>query len=95
MEANQPKTGKHCITYGTIDLFHKDHRRLLQRARTLGSQLTVAVTSDTFDLARVSNSMSVNPSPNASNLSSTPAWFTSFFELRFEDMVARQTSTVP
>jgi choline-phosphate cytidylyltransferase len=52
METNQPKTGKHCITYGTFDLFHEGHRRLLQRARALGSHLTVAVTSDTFDLAR-------------------------------------------
>lgn len=52
MLMNRPKIGKNCITYGTFDLFHDGHRRLLQRARSLGSHLTVAVTSDTFDLTR-------------------------------------------
>lgn len=46
------RRGKHCITYGTFDLFHEGHRRLLQRARALGSHLTVAITTDSFDQAR-------------------------------------------
>ena len=37
------------ITYGTFDMFHEGHRRLLERARELGDHLTVAVTSEDYD----------------------------------------------
>ena len=40
------------ITYGTFDLLHYGHVRLLERARALGDYLIVGVTSDTFDQAR-------------------------------------------
>ena len=40
------------ITYGTYDLFHYGHRRLLERAKALGDYLIVGVTSDSFDLTR-------------------------------------------
>lgn len=40
------------ITYGTFDLFHEGHRRLLERARALGDYLIVAVTTENFDDAR-------------------------------------------
>lgn len=40
------------ITYGTFDLFHEGHRRLLERARALGDHLIVAVTTENFDDAR-------------------------------------------
>ena len=40
------------ITYGTYDMFHEGHRRLLERARSLGDWLIVGVTSDTYDLSR-------------------------------------------
>src|SRR5690606_13199356 len=40
------------ITYGTYDLFHEGHRRLLQRAKDLGDHLIVAVTTEGFDDAR-------------------------------------------
>ena len=40
------------ITYGTFDLFHDGHRRLLERARALGDYLIVAVTTENFDDAR-------------------------------------------
>lgn len=40
------------ITYGTFDLFHEGHRRLLERARALGDELIVGVTSDEYDAAR-------------------------------------------
>jgi len=40
---------KKVITYGTFDLFHFGHLRLLQRAKVLGDYLVVAVSSDEFN----------------------------------------------
>lgn len=40
------------ITYGTYDLFHYGHRRLLERAKALGDYLIVGVTSDDYDRVR-------------------------------------------
>ena len=40
------------ITYGTYDLLHRGHIRLLERAKALGDYLIVGVTSDDFDKAR-------------------------------------------
>ena len=36
------------ITYGTYDLMHRGHVRLLERAKALGDYLIVGVTSDNF-----------------------------------------------
>lgn len=43
---------KKVITYGTYDLLHYGHIRLLERAKALGDYLIVGVTADNFDLAR-------------------------------------------
>lgn len=40
------------ITYGTYDLLHYGHIRLLERAKALGDFLIVGVTADGFDKAR-------------------------------------------
>lgn len=40
------------ITYGTYDLLHYGHIRLLERAKALGDYLIVGVTSDDFDRGR-------------------------------------------
>jgi len=40
------------ITYGTYDLFHEGHVRLLERAKALGDYLIVAVTTDNYDSTR-------------------------------------------
>ncbi len=40
------------ITYGTYDLFHYGHQRLLERAKALGDYLIVGVTTDDFDKKR-------------------------------------------
>lgn len=37
------------LTYGTFDLFHYGHIRLLQRARSLGSRLGVGLSTDEFN----------------------------------------------
>lgn len=38
-----------CITYGTFDLFHIGHLRLLQRIKAMCSTLIVAVSTDEFN----------------------------------------------
>ena len=43
---------KTVITYGTFDLFHTGHQRLLERARELGDRLIVGVTNDLYDQIR-------------------------------------------
>ena len=40
------------ITYGTYDMFHYGHKRLLERAKALGDYLIVGVTSDDYDKTR-------------------------------------------
>ena len=43
---------KKVITYGSFDLFHKGHYRLLQRAKALGDYLIVGVTTEQYDESR-------------------------------------------
>lgn len=40
------------ITFGTYDIFHVGHLRLLQRARALGDHLTVGVSTDELNEAK-------------------------------------------
>ena len=40
---------KKVITYGTYDMLHKGHIRLLERARALGDYLIVVVSTDEFN----------------------------------------------
>lgn len=46
------KPNKTVITYGTFDLFHIGHLRLLKRAKSLGDKLIVAVSTDEFNLGK-------------------------------------------
>ena len=40
------------ITYGTFDLFHEGHYKLLQRAKQLGDYLIVGITTEEYDQTR-------------------------------------------
>lgn len=40
------------ITYGTFDLFHIGHLRLLSRAAALGDRLVVGISTDEFNLEK-------------------------------------------
>ena len=40
---------KKVITYGSFDLLHYGHIRLLQRAKALGDHLIVALSTDEFN----------------------------------------------
>lgn len=40
---------KTVLTYGTFDLFHVGHVRILQRLRALGDRLVVGISSDEFN----------------------------------------------
>ncbi len=43
---------KRVITYGTYDIFHIGHLKLLQRAKALGDELIVAISTDKFNLKK-------------------------------------------
>ena len=43
---------KRIITFGTYDLFHIGHLRLLERARALGDHLIVGVSSDALNFSK-------------------------------------------
>jgi glycerol-3-phosphate cytidylyltransferase len=43
---------KRVLTYGTFDLFHVGHIRLLERARALGDSLFVGLSTDEFNLKK-------------------------------------------
>lgn len=43
---------KRVITYGTFDLLHQGHVRILRRAKDLGDYLLVGVSTDEFNLSK-------------------------------------------
>lgn len=59
------------ITYGTYDLMHRGHIRLLERAKALGDYLIVGVTSDNFDRERGKINVSQTLLERVENVKST------------------------
>jgi glycerol-3-phosphate cytidylyltransferase len=47
-----PTTSRRVITFGTFDVLHLGHLRLLQRASTLGDALIVGVSTDALNYAK-------------------------------------------
>lgn len=43
---------KTIITFGTFDLFHEGHLRILERASAMGDRLVVGVSSDAFNFSK-------------------------------------------
>ncbi|MFI3177564.1 MAG: Gfo/Idh/MocA family oxidoreductase [Eubacteriales bacterium] len=52
IEARMENGMKKVITYGTFDLFHEGHKRILERAKALGDYLIVGVTTEYYDESR-------------------------------------------
>ncbi|MGY6587768.1 MAG: adenylyltransferase/cytidyltransferase family protein [Wenzhouxiangella sp.] len=46
------KKGKTILTYGTFDMFHVGHVRLIQRMAELGERVIVGVSTDAFNLKK-------------------------------------------
>ncbi len=46
------KKRKVVLTYGTFDMFHVGHLRLLKRAKEFGDELIVAVSTDKFNMKK-------------------------------------------
>jgi glycerol-3-phosphate cytidylyltransferase len=49
MIKSEEKTMKRILTYGTFDLLHYGHIRILKRAKELGDYLVVAISTDEFN----------------------------------------------
>ena len=45
-------TKRRVITFGTFDLFHIGHLNIIKRARALGSELYVGLSSDELNIAK-------------------------------------------
>ena len=62
---------KTVITYGTYDLMHYGHTRLLKRAKELGDYLIVGVTADDFDKQRGKINVKQSLEERIANVSAT------------------------
>ncbi|TMM50523.1 adenylyltransferase/cytidyltransferase family protein [Qipengyuania marisflavi] len=54
---NQSRPRKTVLTYGTFDLFHIGHLRLIERLAALGDRLIVGVSTDGFNAGKGKHSL--------------------------------------
>ena len=54
---DRKRSGKTVLTYGTFDLFHIGHLRLLERLAMLGDRLVVGVSTDEFNALKGKRSL--------------------------------------
>jgi glycerol-3-phosphate cytidylyltransferase len=52
LHKGKEETTKRVLTYGTFDLFHYGHLRILKRAKKLGDYLVVGISTDEFNLLK-------------------------------------------
>jgi choline-phosphate cytidylyltransferase len=52
MTSTPSREGTRVVTFGTFDVFHVGHLRLLERARALGDVLVVGVSTDALNIAK-------------------------------------------
>jgi glycerol-3-phosphate cytidylyltransferase len=50
--SNSIKKKKTIITFGTFDVFHVGHLRILKRARSMGSSLIVGISTDALNFSK-------------------------------------------
>lgn len=50
--ANPSSTAKTVVTFGTFDVFHVGHLRVIERAAALGDRLVVGVSADALNLRK-------------------------------------------
>ena len=80
--AMKKKPDNTVITYGTYDLLHIGHIRMLRRCHALGSRLIVAVSTDEFNL-RMKNKVCIQPYAERKEIVES---------LRFVDLVIPEAS---
>ncbi len=49
---DRPTRGRTVITFGTFDVFHVGHLRVIERAAALGDRLVVGVSADALNVAK-------------------------------------------
>ncbi|MBV8061915.1 MAG: adenylyltransferase/cytidyltransferase family protein [Alphaproteobacteria bacterium] len=76
--------GKTVITFGTYDLFHVGHLRLLQRARALGDRLVVGVSTDALNVSKKNFSPSIPQTDRIEIIRSLRCVDEAFFEESLE-----------
>lgn len=72
------------ITFGTFDLLHIGHIKILQRAKSLGDKLIVGVSTDKFSIEKKGRSPIYNENDRKTILESLKFVDKVFFEESFE-----------
>ncbi len=72
------------ITFGTFDVFHVGHLRLLERARSFGQRLTVGVSTDALNISKKGRPPVYNESERMEIIAALKCVDNAFFEESLE-----------